>query len=402
VIAEGEKQAIILDWRKVATVSATTLLNPTVEVIADEGALAEVIDPWRRLAELRGNAFVTPDWYLIARRCLDPTAAPVVTVVRSGGGEVRGVLPLLRARAGRGPGLRFAGARYADLVHPAAAEEDEAMVASLAAPRLAEHVGSRCRLDLGRVDADSTWWRELGSGWSPALSAVVGPHEPLPYAGIAGSTWEEYLGTRSGQFRNQVRRKARSLERDHEVILRQPSSTKEVPGHVETLFRLHDARWRDRRDETALAESTAREFLAEFAAAAHDRGWLRLYSLEVDGEAVAAWYGWRLGGRFSYYQAGFDPDWSKYSVGFLMLARTVEAAIAEGAAEYDLLLGDEAFKARFATGERQGHSVLLTPSLSAARLVAVGKARGRSLVRALPAPLRDRVRALRQRIAGGG
>ena len=70
--------------------------------------------------------------------------------------------------------------------------------------------------------------------------------------------------------------------------------------------------------------------------------------------AVAGWYGWRVGDRFSYYQAGFDPAWSRYSVGFLLLAETVREAIAEGAAEYDLLLGDEAFKARFATGSGSG------------------------------------------------
>jgi CelD/BcsL family acetyltransferase involved in cellulose biosynthesis len=311
-------------------------------------------------------------------------------------------LPLLRESAGRRTTLSFAGARYADLVHPAAAEEDEATVAALAGPALAEHVGSKCRLDLGRVDAAVTWWRELADSWPSGLVAVAGPEEALPYARIAGSTWDDYLATRSGQFRNQVKRKTKSLARDHEMALRRPTSAEEVPAQIETLFRLHDARWRDRRDETALGDPEAREFLTEFAVAADQRGWLRLFSIEVDGEAVAAWYGWRLGARFSYYQAGFDPDWSKYSVGFLMLTRTVEEAISEGADEYDLLLGDEAFKARFATGERHGRLVMLAPRLSAARLGAAVKARGRSLVRGLPEPARDRIRALRRRIAGGG
>lgn len=382
--------------------SATILLDTNVEVIGDEDALAEVIEPWRRLAESRGNAFVSPDWFLTARRCLDPTAEPAVAVVRSAAGEVRGVLPLLRTRAGRRSGLGFAGAAYADLVHPAASEEEEAEVAALAAPALAEHVGSRCRLDLGRVDAGSTWWRQLADAWPSSLTAIAGPPETLPYATIAGCSWEDYLAARSGQFRNQVRRKGKALERDHRVSLESATTGAEVPARMQTLFRLHDARWQDRRDETALADPAAREFLSEFAAAAQARGWLRLYTLEADGEAVAAWCGWRLGDRFSYYQAGFDPGWSKYSVGFLMLARTVEAAIAEGSAEYDLLLGDEAFKARFATGERHGHSAHLVAPFSAARLGAAGRARGRALVRALPEPLRERVRAGRRRIGGRG
>ncbi len=382
--------------------SATRLAKGTVEVIADEDALTAVAGPWRRLAESRGNGFVTPEWFFAARRSLDDASAPAVAVVRDDGGNVRGVLPLLARRSRRGATAAFAGGERADLVHPAAAEQDEARVARLAATGLADHLGSRCRLDLGRVDTTAAWWRELAEGWPSRLSPVFGPPEPLPFARIEGLTWDGYLATRSGQFRNQVRRKTRSLERDHTVALRQASSQAEARADVETLLRLHDARWGERRDGTALAEPGARELLYEFAAQAHERGWLRLYSLDVDGETVAAWYGWRLGGRFSYYQAGFDPCWAKQSVGFLMLARTVEAAITEGASYYDLLLGGEAFKSRFATGERHGHTVLLAPPLSAARAMAAARSCGRSLVRALPEGPRNRVRDVRRAITRGG
>ncbi len=382
--------------------SATRLANGTVDVIADEGALTGVAAPWRRLAESRGNAFVTPEWFFAVQRARGEPSEPAVAVVRDDEGEVRGVLPLLARRKGRGATAGFAGAEQADLVHPAAREEDEAPVARLAAPALGRHLGSRCRLALGRVDAGSVWWRGLVENWPSRLSSVLGPPEPLPFARIEGLTWESYLATRSGQFRNQVRRKTRSLERDHAVTLRRASTTEEVRADVEILLRLHDSRWRRRRDDTALAKPGARELLYEFAALAHDRGWLRLYSLEVDGHVVAAWYGWHLGDRFSYYQAGFDPGWSRHSVGFLMLARTVEAAIAEGASFYDLLLGGEAFKSRFATGERQGRAVLLAPPLSTARAAAVARARGRALLRALPEGARDRVRDVRRAVAGGG
>ena len=118
----------------------------------------------------------------------------------------------------------------------------------------------------------------------------------------------------------------------------------------------------------------------------------------MDGAAAAAWYGWHVGDRFSYYQAGFDPAWSRYSVGFLLLAETVREAIAEGAAEYDLLVGDEAFKSRFATGERLGSSVLLAPPVSRMRLMASVERVARSGWLAMPRPAREGIRTLRQRI----
>jgi CelD/BcsL family acetyltransferase involved in cellulose biosynthesis len=288
-----------------------------------------------------------------------------VAVVR-GGGDVRGLLPLVRAPGSAA--AAFPGTRFGDIYQPVAAEGDDELVASAAAPAIAAGLGPRSRLDLGRVDAGARWWSELARAWPGQMSVVSRPAEALPFIELNGSSWDDYLAGRSRQFRSQVGRKMRSLQRDHRVRLRRPESQDEVLGSFGTLFALHDARWRGRNEASSIASSAARDFHREFMVEAHGRGWLRLYVLEVDGMAVAAWYGWRVGDRFSYYQAGFDPTWGRYSVGFLLLAETVREAIDEGAAEYDLLLGDEAFKARFATGRRLGQSVLLAPRLSGLRM----------------------------------
>jgi CelD/BcsL family acetyltransferase involved in cellulose biosynthesis len=51
---------------------------------------------------------------------------------------------------------------------------------------------------------------------------------------------------------------------------------------------------------------------------------------------------------FSFYQSGFAPAFARESVGLVMLARAIRQAIAEGAAEFDLLHGDESYKALWA------------------------------------------------------
>jgi CelD/BcsL family acetyltransferase involved in cellulose biosynthesis len=337
-----------------------------------------VVDSWRRLAADRGNAFVTPEWYFAALRKLHPAgSSPAVVVLRDDDGSVTGLLPLVCDHsAGRPRQASFAGTRLGDLYHPVAAEGDDGHVAVAAAPVLARYLGTRCRLDLGRVDAGTDWWRELARAWPARMSAIPHTAEALPYIELDGSSWDDYLAGRSRQFRNQVGRKMRGLKREHRVRVRSPESGDDVKGDFRTLFALHDARWRGRHTVSSIADPMARDFHRQFVLDAHERGWLRLFVLEVDEVAVAGWYGWRVGDRFSYYQAGFDPAWSRYSVGFLLLAETVREAIAEGAAEYDLLLGDEPFKARFATGARFGRSVLLAPRWSAARLRASIRAWG--------------------------
>jgi CelD/BcsL family acetyltransferase involved in cellulose biosynthesis len=369
-----------------------------VELIDRQDALEGVLDSWRRLAAARGNAFVTPEWYLAAIGTLHEGSVPTVVVVRDADGTVRGLLPMLEVRSARAPRLAsFPGTRYGDLFHPVAAEGDDERIAAAAAPALARHLGARSQLDLGRVYAGARWWRELARAWPARMTAVPRPAEALPYIELNGSSWDDYLAGRSRQFRNQVGRKMRCLRRDHQVRVRQPVSGEEVLGDVATLFELHDARWKGRHEISAIADPRARDFHRKFVLEAHERGWLRLYLLEVDAVPVAGWYGWRVGERFSYYQAGFDPAWGRYSVGFLLLAETVREAIAEGAAEYDLLLGDEAFKSRFATGRRLGQSVLLAPRLSGPRLRAtarawLARARGRSAAGPQPQPTATRAR----------
>ncbi len=368
----------------------------SVDVIASVDGVAPVLDAWRSLAEARGSAFVTPEWYLSALRDVDGESAPTVAVWRRSDGSVRGVLPLVRSSpSGRSARLGFPAPRLADIFVPVAASGDDDELAAAAAIPLARDLSRRCEVDLGRVGADATWWRELAAAWPSHLVHVPQPPDPLPLIELSGLTWDDYLAARSGQFRNQVGRKMRALRRDHEVTLRRSAGAEEVARDMATLFRLHDARWRDRPGTSSVADPAVRSFHGDFALAADERGWLRLFILEADGVAVAAWYGWRVGDRFSYYQAGFDPDWSRYSIGFLLLAETVREAIAEGALEYDLLLGDESFKARFATGQRWGRKVVLVPPLSRRHAAATAERLARAGVRAMPDPLRDRLRAAR-------
>ena len=80
-----------------------------------------------------------------------------------------------------------------------------------------------------------------------------------------------------------------------------------------------------------------------------ERGWLRLWLLELDDRPVAAWYGFRFAGREFYYQAGRDPEFANLSIGSVLLAHTIRAALNDGVREYRLLRGDESYKYRFAS-----------------------------------------------------
>ena len=361
-------------------------------MIADPHRLAEIEPEWRSLAERRGNAFLTPEWYFAWLRTYGAHADPAVIAVGDAAGDLRGVVPLARDPAARPRSLRFGGANLADHLHPVAAGVDEEGVAAAAGARLGAEVSGWSAIVLDNVDVDAGWWRAMMSAAPLSLAAVSYRQTTLPWIELP-SSWEAYLASRSRNLRSQLGRKLRALERDHEVRFRRTQTAAELGRDLEAFFRLHYARWESRGGSTSASERT-QMFHADFTAAALERGWLRLWLMEVDGESVAAWYGWRLGERYSYYLAGFEPRWSDASVGLLLLAHTVHEAIGESASVYDLLLGDEAYKQRFATAARPVETVILTRSFHPVRLLVSAEAALWRAHRRLPPRIRERSRSL--------
>jgi CelD/BcsL family acetyltransferase involved in cellulose biosynthesis len=359
-------------------------LQATIVRTVDE--LAELTPEWRGLAEELGNAFVSPEWFLAWHRHYGKVDAPYVVAVRDGGDTLRGVMPLVIRRQGPFRILRFAGGALGDRFEPAATPGEREPVAKATAALLIE------RREWAAVILD---WVEDGEPWLDAFAGAARGRlartrirtTPLPYLDLAGLTWESYLASRSGNFRSQLGRRRRGLERDFDVDFHLVTDAAEVRDRVDTLFRLHERRWRG-RGSSSLAAVRRQAFLADFAALAFEAGWLRLLSLELDGTTVAGWYGWRVGGRFAYYQAGLDPDYAAHSAGFVLLGRTLEDAIAEGAREYDFLRGDEEYKSRFTATARQASTWLVAPRLHPVRGVSSALLAGRGAARRLPRSLR--------------
>jgi len=153
------------------------------------------------------------------------------------------------------------------------------------------------------------------------------------------------MAEQSGNFRRQLRYKERRLDREHGLRFRLTTDSKSLVSDMETLFRLHEARWAG-GSSGALA-ATRREFHRDFASHCLSRGWLRLWIAEVAGRPAAAWYGFRFGGDEWYYQAGRDPAWDQQSVGFLLLAHSIREAMNDGMRSYRFLRGGEGYKFRF-------------------------------------------------------
>lgn len=336
----------------------TSPVGGTIDVLRDRAATAapDLTAPWRELAELRENPFLTPEWFE-SWLATHPEEEPFLAVWTDRG-DVRGVLPLVRSTAGRAVRLRFAGARRGDWFTPACRVEDEGRMGAAVGALLARERSTWQLAQLDRVDCDSVWPQALWAQPGPGAPRVRRRRtDVLPYIRFDGDGYDGYLAARSRNFRSQLGRRRRKLEAEHGLTFRMTVSESELEGDLDILFVLHEQRWSE-RGGSSLSQDAMRMH-RRFAAVALQRGWLRLWIADAGGEPAAAWYGWRIGQRYCYSISGLRDGFERLALGTVLLAHTIERAAAEGAAIYDLMWGDEDYKQRFETGRRHAETWML-------------------------------------------
>jgi CelD/BcsL family acetyltransferase involved in cellulose biosynthesis len=341
------------------------------------GDLEAARGDWEVLAERSGNVFATWEWASTWWRHFGSNQDLLLTTCRGADGGPVAIVPLCISSSRTLRTARFLGHGMADQLGPICRPSDR----SKAARALIWTLQRRDReWDVFRAEA-----LPGNDGWQAVLGGNVRRRESNPVVDIAGLDWEAYLASRSANFRDQVRRRERNLARRHDLRYRLTEDPDRLEADLETFFRLHDARWAIEGSSSLTAP--ARRFHREFARLALERGWLRLWTMEVNGDPVAAWYGFRFGNAEWFYQSGRQPAWDRSSVGFVLLAHTLREAINDGMSEYRLLRGPETYKARFTSRDDGLETILVPRGLRGHTVVGATTA-----ARALPHSARRRAR----------
>jgi CelD/BcsL family acetyltransferase involved in cellulose biosynthesis len=305
------------------------------------GDLASLRKDWSALAEAGGNLFSTWEWADCWWRHYGAERRAMPLSCTDAAGRLVAILPLCIDRRRPLRIARFIGHGAADELGPVCAPTDRvAALRALATARTAAPERWSV-LVADRLVADH--------GWTLPAGTHQLRHESSPLVATAGFDWDGYLATRSSNFRSQVRRKERKLQREHGLEYRFCDDPARLDDDLSTLFRLHGARWG--AEGSSAFDSLRQAFHRDFARVALERGWLRLWLAEIDGRPVAAWHGFRFGGSEWYYQSGRDPEWERESIGLVLMAHTLRSAIEDGIDSYRLLRGGETYKGRFATGD---------------------------------------------------
>ena len=202
------------------------------------------------------------------------------------------------------------------------------------------------------------------NGWTIAQTKL----NVCPHINLANLTWESFLQQLGPNIRKNVNRYLRIIPKSFEMRVECAKSPDEGSAALEHLMELHRRRWATSGASEAFQTPAVVEFHREFVRLAAERGWLRILLLWLNGRAAAALYALRYGPTFYFYQSGFDPEFSKHSVGVATMGLSIQTAITEGALEYDFLHGDEEYKFHWASATRDLGRMELYPSNAGARI----------------------------------
>ncbi|HMG33718.1 MAG TPA: GNAT family N-acetyltransferase [Blastocatellia bacterium] len=324
-----------------------------VETVDDERALERLASEWNDLLDNSDQRvfFLRPFWLSLWWEILKPARARLnVIVCRDCTGRLIGLAPLyihqrrtlgvphVRNLMFLGTGVYAQTSEYLDIIARRGWESDVAR---------------------------AVWTRLLGqSNWDRLLLCEI-PSESRVLAHLqnqlreAASTsacnrshhidttvhWDEFVDSLSRSTRKHLKRQTRRFEEKYRCRFRRVQNDDELESALDALVFLHQARWRSKGQPGSFAISGFENLVRRAGRAALSEGRLRLWTLELDDKIAAVRLAVIDGGIVHAIQGGFDPAYTRDSLGSVMLGMCIKDCIDDPEViAYDFMGGTDAYK----------------------------------------------------------
>jgi CelD/BcsL family acetyltransferase involved in cellulose biosynthesis len=348
------------------------ILQPmTVELHRTEAAFAALRPEWDELAAgiVPWNPFITPDWlatqwaFFRRRSCFVRDMLHCYTV-RAADGRLVAVAPMqMSLRPGFGPlqlrQLCYLGAdpnvtEIRGIVCHAADEPD--VVKALATRVLA-----------ARESWDIVHWGGLReeSGCDRYMATAGSITTKRNLSDFYIELPENFAALRAGLPRNMreaLRKCYNALNRDgHDATFDVITDPHCVDAALDRFFDLHTARARAGggvAHADTFADQKSRAFLRAYARHSAQRGELRIFRLQIDGDVVAMRIGFCSGEDLYLYYSGYLPPWGRYSVMTRTVAEALKWAMSVGLKRVNLSFGRDRSKLRWRPVEIRFHEAI--------------------------------------------
>lgn len=321
-----------------------------LSLVTDAEHLALLREEWIALTD--GNPFLSWDWAdCWWRHYRSPSVQLFILAVRDDAGQLVGLAPWTLCQSlSRGRVVRFIGANEVcgDRLTILTADKHRAAVLQ----RITLALNSELQplwdvVELTGVELANTDITELATLAQQAGNQVHLRPDLNCWKIELADTWDKYLARLSRPRRNRTRRLLKDTIDAGLAEQRLLTADGDFDDFFQTLIDLHQKRRNSLGEPGCFSSERYHDFHYEFATRMWKQEKLRLAVLYLHGQPAAVEYGFFGGDTLYHYQCGFEPALADLNPGRISLACTLRWAIARGYRHFDLLRGDEPYKASF-------------------------------------------------------
>lgn len=378
-----------------------------IALVSTREEFASLREDWNALAaaSAASSVFLTHEWFDAAWQWKGRDCG-LHTLIARRAGRLVGVFPLVlakqRSRAGTRRTLEFLtvpDTQLCDLI--IAPGEQETLVEAFAAV-LADMQAHWDVLDLAYLPQPSVAAAGLASAFRRRAHPLrIGPGGSNPYVDLQGS-WEAYYGTRSRSLKKASNLAANRLKKAGTVrIARHEPSAMDAAGLgglMNTLVNISARSWK-RTTGNSLDNAGPQAFIRRLTELAAARGWLTVWTLELDGRPLAMEYQLVFEGNVHALRSDFDEATGEISPGSHLNRHLLEIMFDGRLTRYHMGPGESAYKLRWTEAAAPLERMTVYSRSARGRFAAFVDLRILPLLRALRATLRRAPAAESKRMA---
>ena len=324
-----------------------------VSVVSDDSSFAALREDWNALLERSSTdiPFLRHEWFWLWWQHFGEGRQLWIVVVYDGKTPCL-IMPLMREAARPLRPVRVLRSmtnshayRWHYLCEPTRPEAIEAALSYLAVS------GEWDLMDLDLVAGTATERQALLDLARKRGHAVTRAVELSPVVEVTGS-WEAFHSSLKKRFRSRLRRSRKSLEAGGKVSFELVSGGEQLQAKLDEGFAVERQSWKGRSGTAIACHPNLVAFYSAWAHTAAAKGWLRLFFLRLEDNAVAFDFSLLHRGQLYTMKAGYDEAYKQASVGHLLnfevLRRVFEGELGQAVHRYHFMGKDEPYKREWA------------------------------------------------------